>query len=79
MDAPARETFAHESLDSMPDEALRDLIERARGLLAARQNERRERALAQIRRLAKEHGLAVAVKQPGRKRGRPRKADGRAA
>jgi hypothetical protein len=62
-----------ESLDSTPDEALRELIDRARTLLATRENERRKQVLAQIRRLAKEHGLMVEVARPKRPRGRPRK------
>ncbi|MDX0174522.1 hypothetical protein [Sinorhizobium meliloti] len=64
-----------ESLDALPDEGLRDLIDRAKSLLAARQSERRKQALAQIQQLAKAHGLAVAVRQPARKRGRPPRAD----
>ncbi|UEM04741.1 H-NS histone family protein [Skermanella rosea] len=74
MDA-MNETTPVESLDALPDESLRDLIDRAKSLLAARQSERRKQALAQIQQLAKAHGLAVAVRQPARKRGRPPKAD----
>jgi hypothetical protein len=64
------------SLDRQPDETLRDLIARAKALLASRTNERQDRALAEIRRLAREHGLDVQAKKPGRKRGRPRKSGG---
>jgi hypothetical protein len=65
-----------ESLDSMSDNALRELIAQAKGLLATRENRRRNDALAQIRQLAKDHGLGIAIKQPARKRGRPRKSSG---
>lgn len=64
-----------ESLDACPDDELRAVIDRANTLLAARETERRKQALAQIQQLAKAHGLAVAVKHPARKRGRPPKAD----
>lgn len=60
------------TLDQRPDEELRAIIDRAKHLLTERESERRKQALEQIRRLAREHGLDVAVKQPGRKRGRPR-------
>jgi hypothetical protein len=73
MDAALVQT---ESLDSMSDNALRDLIAQAKSLLAARENRRRNDALVQIRQLAKDHGLGIAIKQPARKRGRPRKSLG---
>ena len=60
-------------LEEQPDETLRDLIGRAKALLAARENERQERALATIKKLARENGLVVQAGKPGRKRGRPRK------
>jgi len=61
-------------LESHSDEALRDLIDEAGRILKARETRRKKDALAEIRRIAKEHGLGVAVsKRPGR-RGRPPKA-----
>ena len=69
MDFPAQAT----PLDGLPDEELRAVIERARQLLTARESERRKQALAQIRQIARENGLNVSVKEPARKRGRPRK------
>lgn len=74
MGAATKECPVLDCLDPLPDEDLRRVIERARTLLAARATERRRQATAEIRRLAREHGLDVAVKQPGRKRGRPRKS-----
>jgi hypothetical protein len=65
-----------ESLDAMSDNALRELIAQAKGLLATRENKRRNEALLQIRQLAKDLGLGIAIKQPARKRGRPRKSSG---
>jgi len=61
-------------LESHSDQALRDLIGDARRILKAREERRKKDALAEIRRIAKAHGLDVAVgKHPGR-RGRPPKA-----
>lgn len=61
-------------LESQSDEALRDLIDEAGRILKAREMRRKKDALAEIRRIAKVHGLDVAVgKRPGR-RGRPPKA-----
>lgn len=74
MNAPVSDFTSAERLDSLPDESLRDLIDRAKSLPAARESERRRQALAQIRQLAKEHGLDLAVRPPGRRRGRPRKS-----
>jgi hypothetical protein len=61
-------------LDGQPDEALRTLIRHAQAILEARDLGRKKQALDDIRRIAKEHGLDLAVKKPGRKRGRPPKA-----
>ena len=61
-------------LDSQSDDALRAVIENARSILEARKTERKKQAVAEIRRIAKEHGLDVAIENPARKRGRPRKA-----
>lgn len=64
-----------ERIDSLSDEKLRDLIGRAQGVLDARLQERRKTALAEIRRIARENGLDVSVRQKARRRGRPRKGD----
>lgn len=71
MDATLIQT---ETLDSVSDDGLRELITQAKALLATRENKRRNQALVRIRQLAKEHGLSIAIKQPIRKRGRPRKS-----
>lgn len=63
------------NIDTLPDQALRALIAQANTLLASRAADRRKQALAQIKRLAREHGLNVSVKKPAGKRGRPPKAD----
>lgn len=73
MDASLMQT---ESLDAMSDDSLRGLIAQAKSLLATRENKRRNEALLQIRQLAKDHGLGIAIKQPARKRGRPCKSSG---
>lgn len=62
------------ALAEQSDEQLHALIRRAEEVLAARKEQRTRSALDQIRRIAKEHGLDIAVKNPGRKRGRPPKA-----
>jgi len=67
-----------QQLDSQSDATLKTVIARAQQIIAAREHERDMEALAAIRRIAKERKLDVAVKKPGRKRGRPRKDQGTA-
>lgn len=62
-----------EKLDAHTDDELTSIIARARQILAARDDERKKQAVTAIQRLAKEHGLDIAVKKPARKRGRPPK------
>jgi len=62
-----------ESLKALADSELRAVIERANVLLVTRRSERQDQALAEIRRLAKEHGLDVEARKRRGKRGRPRK------
>lgn len=66
-----------EQLETQSDESLRMLITRARGILAARDEKQKKDALAEIRRIAKAHGLDVAIKKPAARRGRPPKAAAR--
>ncbi len=66
-------------LDALSDDAMRQVRQQIDGKLAAHANVRRQQALSEIHRLAAAHGLNVAVKKRPRKRGRPRKEDGRAA
>ena len=70
--APTQPTLP--SLDGLPDDALRDVIGRARNILEQRQAERRKTALEQIRRLARENGLDISVTKPKARRGRPPRA-----
>ncbi len=63
-----------EDFDSRSDDALRDIIDQARSVLKARENERKKQAVSEIRRIAKQNGLDVAVGKPARKRGRSPKA-----
>lgn len=60
-----------QSLDQASDDELRAIIKEASALLRAREETRKKDAIAQIKLLAKEHGLDVAVERPMRKRGRP--------
>ena len=60
-------------LDRLGDEALRDVINRARALLANREERRKKEALDDIRRIAKAHGIDIAIRKPARRRGRPPK------
>lgn len=76
MDEQLQEGPLPAPLDAAGDAELRALITQARRLLAERETARRKDALARIRTIAKEHGLALEVrKSPGR-RGRPPKAGG---
>jgi hypothetical protein len=60
-------------LKALADSELRAVIERANALLVTRRSERQDHARAEIRRLAKEHGLDVEARKRRGKRGRPRK------
>ena len=64
-----------DDLEQRSDEQLQALIARASAILEAREQERKQQALEQIRQLAKVHGLAVSLSEapPKKKRGRPRK------
>lgn len=63
------------ALENESDDVLRAMIAQARAILDGRASEQRRRALAEIKRLARENGLSVNINKPARKRGRPRKAD----
>lgn len=71
MNVGVEPTQQPQSLDQASDKELRALIEKASSLLRAREETRKKDAIAQIKLLAKEHGLDVAVERPKRKRGRP--------
>jgi hypothetical protein len=73
MDSITTELSFLESLQTLGESELRAVIERANALLVTRRSERQDHALAEIRRLAKEHGLDVAARKRRGKRGRPRK------
>ena len=75
MDEFARQAPTTENLDSRSDDVLRDVIAQARDILDARETTRKKQAVAEIRRIAKENGLDVAVNKRARKRGRPAKSD----
>ncbi len=60
-----------DTLDSQSDDELRDLIGRAKDLLATRVADRQKQAVLEIRRIAKENGLTAQVSKHARKRGRP--------
>lgn len=68
----ATEVKKQDNFDSLSDERLRDLIGRASHLLEQRITERRKNAIDEIRRLARENGLTVSVRQAAGKRGRKR-------
>ena len=61
-----------DSLDGLPDGELREVFKRSAAILAAREQERKQEAAREIRRIAKEHGLKVDVGER-RRRGRPPK------
>ncbi|MCZ4262312.1 hypothetical protein O4G76_15840 [Limimaricola sp. G21655-S1] len=61
-------------LQDKSDAELQDLISAATALLEERGAKRKQDAIAQIQRLAKEQGLNVKIDKPKRRRGRPPKA-----
>ncbi len=61
-------------LQDRSDAELQDLISAAAALLEERATRRKQDAIAQIQRLAKEQGLNVKIDKPKRRRGRPPKA-----
>ena len=72
-DAPeSGKPAAPDDLAGLPDDALRELVKRGQAILAGREQERRQEAEREIRRIAKEHGLKVDVGER-RRRGRPPK------
>ena len=74
MDDFTRQTPTTESFAAQSDDALRDVIKQARSVLQTRETTRKKQAVSEIKRIAKEHGLDVAVNKTARKRGRPRKS-----
>ena len=68
----ARQVPTIQNLESQSDDDLCSVIEQAKAVLEARESERKKQAVAEIRRIAKEHGLDVAVGKTSRRRGRPR-------
>lgn len=61
-------------LQDRSDAELQDLISAAAALLEERAARRKQDAIEQIQRLAKEQGLNVKIDKPKRRRGRPPKA-----
>ncbi len=63
-------------LSAFNDAALIALVDDARAILAARETERRKEALAQIKAIAKAHGMTVNVqgKGKGKNAGRSKRA-----
>jgi hypothetical protein len=61
-------------LQDLADAQLQALISEAAALLEERAARRKQEAIAQIQRLAKEQGLNVTIDRPKRRRGRPPKA-----
>ncbi|WP_291336794.1 hypothetical protein [Albidovulum sp.] len=60
-------------LQDRSDAELQALINEAAALLAERAAKRKQEAIEQIQRLAKEQGLNVKIDKPKRRRGRPPK------
>lgn len=58
------------TLDQASDDALQELISKAQALLAERENSRKREAIAKIKKLAKAHGLDVAIEPKNTKRGK---------
>ena len=62
------------ALGQLTDDDLREVVKRCGENLAAREKDRREEALKEIQKIAKEHGLNVDVKARPAKRRRAAKA-----
>lgn len=60
------------ALERLPDDDLEKVIAKGQAVQEQRAEQRKQTALEEIRKIAKEHGLDVAVK-PKRRRGRPKK------
>jgi len=74
MTEPEKKAELSAQLQARSDEQLRALISEAGALLERREQERKNRALAEIRKIASENGLGINVTTRKRKkRGRPRK------
>lgn len=58
------------ALDQASDDALHELISKARALLADRENSRKREAITKIKALAKAHGLDVAIEPKNTRRGK---------
>ena len=67
------QTLDLKSLDRQSDATLTDLIAHAQSLLAARDTERKRKAVAEIKALAKAHGLNIAIEPTAKRRGRKSK------
>lgn len=70
MEQSSKTNKTEKNFEALSDKELRDLIARANGVLETRLNERRQTALAEIRRIARENGLSVSVRNAARRRGR---------
>ena len=62
-----------DTLKQYNDDDLNSLIAEARTILNARDKQRKEDAMRQIRSIAAAHGLAIEARKPAKKRGRPPK------
>ena len=63
-------------LQTLSDDELNALIEKAREILQNRKESQRKEAIDEIQRLAAEHGLNVDIKQRAARGRRPRKSNG---
>lgn len=64
------------ALEGLSDDELRELVKRAQALLHERDREKRQQAVREIERLAKEHGIELEVKGQRKRRGRRPKPKG---
>lgn len=73
MDEFVKQILTIDGLESQSDDELHNVIGQARSILGQRKKAKEKEAVSEIRRIAKEHGLDIAVGKPAPKRGRPRK------
>ena len=62
------------ALEALTDAELNGVVERCGVIMAAREKERRDQALAEIQKIAKEAGLVIDLKNPPPKRRRAPRA-----
>lgn len=70
-----RKAVDRKELETLPDDALRDVVKWGQEILSAREEEQRREGMREIQRIAKQLGIKVDIGEKHR-RGRPPKKEG---